>query len=641
MKKIFKYLNIVTLMVALSAVFAACSDKNDVGDENLGLHIKVFAPTAVIPGTSMTINGGGFNDVTEIVFPGDIVVKDFEIVTNEMIRVKAPAQLTKGGTISVRNKAGETAVSRLPLTVGHTEVTGCASEPGDHIKGKDLMTFYGKDMQFVVSAEFIDENGDPIVIDASEFYRVAPGRVVIQVPAEVITGNATVKIYLPDGTVYESDVFEFETNKNTGGGHWEYHKKYLWKNEDPVGNGAVSWNGLYRFSNVETVSGEQIHAFTMEEWALIKDGTIFFLYEGADNANVRVTTGWWTGAYGGTDYNCAEIAGVDDETGMNFIELNFKNDGNLYDNLDAQHLLFTGDAYTPMAIYIIEAEWVDGGGGHMEKVRTSFWKNGEQSTIPAPSWSGEGRFARESSKTGEETYAFTDEDWEILKSEPFRIAIEKTGENDPNVRITTGWWTQDYGGKEYNCFEIAEVDEATGLYFIELNLKDYPEMLELLDAQHLLFTGSDYKLIEIYQEKEIWVEDDGEDNPKPVLLWENPGLGGISWNGTYRFANVETVSGEECHAFSLEEWAIIKDGTFYLEYEGDEGSNVRITTGWWTGAYGGTDHNCIDMAEDGPNGHKIIKINIKEDGNLYDNIDVQHFLLTGDAYVPVKLYYYK
>lgn len=638
MKKLFSYLNIVTLLIALSAVFAACSDKNDIGDGDLGLHIKVFAPTTVVPGTPMTINGGGFNDVTEIVFPGDIVIKapNFEIITNEMIRVKAPAGLNQAGTLTVRNKAGETAVSRLPLAVGKTEITGFSASEGDTIKGNSAFTAYGKDMQFVTSAEFVDEDGNPITILASDFVRVAPGRVVVQVPGKVITGLATVKFYYGD-QVKESPVYMFETATN--GGYWDTKKRYIWKNDGS--NGAVSWNSVYRFTfEGNDGNNECLATFSADDWALIKGGEAYFLYQPNENANVRITTGWWTGAYGGTDHNCVDMAVEDAETGLMSIALDFEGDGNLYDNLDAQHLLFTGDAYTPMGVYVLEQVWVEGG-GHWEKERKSFWKNGEQSTIPAPSWSGEGRFARESNKTGEETYAFTDEEWEILKSEPFRIAIEKTGENEPNVRVTTGWWSQDYGGKEYNCFAIAEPNED-GSYFIELNLKDYPDLLDLVDVQHLLFTGSDYKLIEIYQEQEVWVEgEDGSNESTPIVLWENTGLGKISWNGTYRFANVETVSGEECHAFSLEEWAIIKDGTFYLEYEGDEGSNVRITTGWWTGAYGGTDHNCIDMAEDGPNGHKIIKINIKEDGNLYDNIDAQHFLLTGDAYVPVKLYYYK
>lgn len=637
MKKLFSYLNIATLLIALSAMFVSCADNDDNDSGNLGLNIKVFSPTVVVPGTPMTINGSGLAGVTEIVFPGEITVSDFEVVTDEMIRVKAPMGLKEAGNLLVRNAAGETAVSRLPLTIGQTAILGYSAQEGDLLKGNETLTVYGKDMQFVTGAEFVDEDGNPIFIPASEFVRVANGRVVIQVPAKVVKGNAKVKIYIGDQIV-ESPEFKFETA--VSGGHWETTKRFLWKNEEPATNGAVSWNGLYRFANTNTKTGEEIFAFSLEDWSLIKDGVVYFLFDGGDNANVRITTGWWTGAYMGGEHNCIDIAEVDEETGMKFIELNIKEDGNLYGNLDAQHLLFTGEGYTPMGIYVLDKVWIEGEEGHLEKVRTSFWKNGEQSTIPAPSWSGEGRFSRVSSATGEETYAFPDDVWEILKSEPFRIAIEKTSDN-PNIRVTTGWWASDYGGKEYNCAEL--IEDVDGTLFIELNLSMYPDMLALLDAQHLLFTGEGYRLLEIYQEKDVFVSGGAEDGPAPIVIWENDGShGAVAWDGVYRFSNVNTSSGEEILAVSMEDWAVIKDGTIYVLIDGDASSNVRITTGWWDGAYGGNEHNCIDMAEDDPaTGMKVIKINIKEDGNLYDNLDAHHFLLTGEKYTPMKIYYYK
>lgn len=282
-------------------------------------------------------------------------------------------------------------------------------------------------------------------------------------------------------------------------------RRYIWQNDG--NNGPVSWNGVYRFSNVQTVSGEELYAISMADWALIKEGVFYMLFKGNQTSNVRITTGWWSGAYGGPEHNCIDMAIEDPETGLMSIAVNIKEDGNLYNNLDAQHLLFTGSDYTPMAIYVVEgaSESED-----VEVVKTSLWKNGEQSTIPGPVWSGEGRFARESSKTGEETYAFPDDVWETLKAEPFRIAIEVPADSYPNVRITTGWWTQDYGGKEFNCFEIAE-PIGDGIYSIELKLSNYPVLLEVVDVQHLLFTGDGYKLLEIYKEsvtgvKEILVD---------------------------------------------------------------------------------------------------------------------------------------
>lgn len=633
MKHLFRYLNIATLFIALSAVFAACTDNDDLDNGNLGLNIKVFAPTVVVPGTPMTINGSGFGDVTEIIFPGDITVTDFEIITAEMIRVNAPEGLSQAGTIKVVNEAGEMAESRLALTIGNTTISGYSIQEGDTIQGNQALTIYGKDMQFVKGVEFINEDNEPVYIPASEFMRIASGRVVVQVPAKVLEAAFPVKIYVGNQIV-ESPEFYFEPASD--GGYWSTTKRYIWQNDGS--NGAVSWNGVYRFSNVETSTGEEIYAIPMEDWALIKDDVVYFEYDGNDGSNVRITTGWWTGAYGGAEHNSIDFAVDDADTGLKVIALNIKEDGNLYDNIDAQHLLFTGDAYTPMGIYVLEKVWVEGE-GHFEKVRTTFWKNGEQSTIPAPSWSGEGRFSSASHSTGEETWAFPDEEWEILKTQPFRIAIEKNADW-VNLRLTTGWWSTNYMGLESLNDLIEQAED--GSYFVEINLANDPALLALIDEQHLLFTGQDYKLLEIYQETEVWVGG-GETKPEPIVIWENDGSNGaVSWNGVYRFSNTDSSTGEEIYAIPMDQWEIIKDGTFYFAYEGDEGSNVRITTGWWTGAYGGAEHNAIDFAvDDADTGLKVIKINLKEDGNLYDNIDAQHLLFTGDAYTPKKIYYFK
>ena len=635
MKKFFRYLNVAMLLIAISTAFTACVEDDDNTESNLGLTIKVFSPTVVVPGQPMTINGSGFNDVTEIVFPGDLVVKEFEIITDEMIRVAAPAGLTEGGTILVRNAAGETAVSRLPLTVGKTQVLGYSAQEGDVLKGNEAFTAYGTDMQFVSRAEFIDEDGNSIFVDAREFIRVASGRVVIQIPGKVITGKAVVRLYTADGQVVTTPEFEFETATN--GGHWETVKRFLWEND---GTPVPSWGGTFRFG-LEGHDGnnECIATFDQASWDIIKEGTFYFLYDGNEGSNVRITTGWWSAAYGGPDHNCIDFATDDEETGMKVIEMNIKEEGTLYGLIDDQHLLFTGDAYTPVGIYVLEQVWIEGGEGHFEKVKTTFWKNETGDAIP--SWGGTFRFGMEGKDGNNECIATFDEaTWNILKTEPFRIAIEPTGE--PNIRVTTGWWSTAYGGGEYNCAELIEEDE-NGNLFVELNLSLYEDLLAAVDDQHLLFTGDGYKLLEIYQEKDVWIEG-GDSAPKAVVIWENAdGTPIPSWGGTFRFCLDGHDFNNECIAtFDEASWNVVKEGTFYALYEGTESTNVRITTGWWSGAYGGTDHNCAEEAtDDAATGLKCIKINIKEDGNLYDNIDEQHLLFTGDAYTLKKLIYYE
>ena len=71
--------------------------------------------------------------------------------------------------------------------------------------------------------------------------------------------------------------------------------------------------------------------------------------------------------------------------------------------IDEQHLLFTGSGYTPLKLYYTEEVWVEGGGS-MEVVRTSIWKN--DGSVGAASWSGSPyRFAPDFNSTGEEIYA--------------------------------------------------------------------------------------------------------------------------------------------------------------------------------------------------------------------------------------------
>ena len=96
MKKIFKYFGLF-LSVVLVGALSSCARISEDETADLGLGIKVFFPTKVVAGQPMTVNGSGFSDVTEIEFPGGVKVTGFELVSNEMIRVLAPAGISAGG----------------------------------------------------------------------------------------------------------------------------------------------------------------------------------------------------------------------------------------------------------------------------------------------------------------------------------------------------------------------------------------------------------------------------------------------------------------------------------------------------------------------------------------------------------------
>ena len=118
MKNIYKFFGTILTVVLAAFSLTGCIAEDDLGSADLGLHVKVFFPTKVVAGQPMTINGSGFSDATEIVFPGEIVVTDFQIVSNDMIRVNAPKGIAaEGGKIIVRTESDQ-AESPLPLTLG-------------------------------------------------------------------------------------------------------------------------------------------------------------------------------------------------------------------------------------------------------------------------------------------------------------------------------------------------------------------------------------------------------------------------------------------------------------------------------------------------------------------------------------------
>lgn len=629
MKRIFKYLGIL-LSVVLLGVFSSCKVEEPTEPGSLALGIKVFFPTKVVAGQPMTINGSGFAAATEIVFPGDIVVKDFKIVSDEMIRVTAPAGIkAEGGKLIVRT-AGEEVESRLPLTLGKTVISGYSRQEGESVTGGEQITIYGADLEFINYVELLDADGNPNKLEGKDFYRKGTSSVIFTVPRKnVFEGTFAGKVGTFDGLEFTMPELAYTPAKDAG--HWAKVKTILWENES--GEAIPGWGGKFRFANEQTATGEEIYAFPMDAWSIIKDGTFRIAVDVSGSSNIRITTGWWSAAYGGTEHNCLDMV-QEDEDGTKYIEINIKEDGNIYDMIDAQHLLFTGDAYTLLYIYTEEEIWVPGEEGHWE--RKSFWKNETGEAIPG--WGGKFRFGLDGNDGNNECIAtFPADVWSIIKDGTVRVAVDVN--ESSNIRITTGWWTGAYGGTDHNCIDFIQ-EEEDGTKYIELNIKEEGSLYDNIDQQHLLFTGDAYTIVEIYTVE--WVEGGGG-GEKPVVFWENDGsYGAIEWNGTYRFALDGNDGLNECIAtFPADVWNIIKTGTFYLEAKGSDWVQMRITDGWWSTTWTGSDITTGDeRIIDNGDGTYYIEINFGDDP-LVNVLDAQHLLFTGGGYTPLKLYYYE
>ncbi|MBR1410782.1 MAG: hypothetical protein IJ580_06770 [Prevotella sp.] len=511
MKHLINYIGALLAVVLIGTTFTACSeDDND--SANVGLGIKVFFPTKVVTNQPITINGSGFNEVTEIEFPGGTKVTDFEIVGNDMIRVNTPAGIpADGGKIVVRT-ANDEAESRLPLTVGHTNVTGFSLQPGEEVTGGDQITVYGSDLEFINSVELLDADGEPQLIDHQDFYRKGTSNLIFRVPQKnIFEGTWVGYLHTYDGQKIAMPELAYKPAADEG--HWETVKTVIWTNNDPDGNGAISWNGTYRFTfDGNDGNNECIATFPADIWEKLKSEKFYMRYKPAgDSYQIRVTTGWWGAQWLGKDndiapWNMAERI-IDNKDGTFTIEVDFAEDPEILETIDAQHLLFTGNGYTPLEIYFTEDVWV--GGSHLEIVKTSFWNNSDPDGNGAISWNGTYRFTFDGNDGNNECIAtFPADIWEKLKSEKFYMRYKPAGDSY-QIRVTTGWWGAQWLGKDNDIapWNMAEriIDNEDGTFTIEVDFAEDPEILETIDAQHLLFTGNGYTPLELYFQEEVWV----------------------------------------------------------------------------------------------------------------------------------------
>ena len=504
MKHIFKYLGALLAVVLIGATFTACSE-DDAESANVGLGIKTFFPTKVVTNQPITINGSGFDAITEIEFPGGAKVTNFEIVGNDMVRVNAPAGIAAdGGKIVVRTANGE-AESRQSLTLGHTNVTGFSKQPGEEAAGGELITVYGTDLEFINSVELLDPDSVFQLIDHKDFYRKGTSNLIFRVPKkDIYDGTFVGYLHTYDGQKIALPELTYKPAADEG--HWETVRTSIWKN---TGSDEVNWNGTYRFA-LEGHDGnnECIAEIPQEVWEKMKTETFFISFKPtADWYQIRITNGWWDTQWLGkdNDFSPNNMADqfIDNGDGTYSIQINFGDDP-LVGTLDEKHLLFTGSGYIPLEIYFEEEVWV-GGGGHMELIKTSFWKNGGSDEV---NWNGTYRFALEGHDGNNECIAeIPQEIWDKIKTGPFFISFKPTADWY-QIRITNGWWDTQWLGKDndFSPNNMADqiIDNGDGTYSILINFGDDP-LVGTLDEKHLLFTGSGYLPLELYFEEEVWV----------------------------------------------------------------------------------------------------------------------------------------
>ena len=635
MKKIFNHIGMV-LSVALLGLAAACTPKEINELDAAGLSVKVFFPTKVVAGQPMTVNGTGMADVREVVFPGGVSVSNIEHVGNGMIRLTAPAGIASTGGKLVVRTADDEAESKEDVTVGNTVVSGFSKMDGEDLTGGEQLTVFGTDLEFICRAELFDTDGNPLILEDDVFYRKGTSTVILNIPEKILEGLWVGKLFTYDGKEIALPELNY---KRGGGGHWETVKNIVWQNDGSAGE--ANWNGIYRFClegrDLNPDGKECIYEFPADIWERLKTETFYVTVAGAD-PQIRITTGWWSKNWTVDDIQPGNDLLTDNGDGTWTLEVNLSSNPELVDLIFEQHLLFTGARYSVKEIFFYEEQWVDGG-GHMEIVKTPYWTNDDPDGHGPANWNGTYRFAGEGHSTGEEIYTFPADIWEKIKTEPFYVTVSGAS---PQIRVVTGWWSSQWpDSNDIQPGNDLLTDNGDGTWTLAVNLAG-SALAGAMDTEHLLFTGSGYTVLELYVEEEIWVDDGGDDGPKQVVFWENPGAGGVSWNGTYRFGLDGNDGNNECIAtFPEDIWNKMKSGPFYIELTPNaDWFNVRVTNGWWDTSWnvGDVGANSERMIDNG-DGTYHIEINFSDDAAFLGTVDQKHILFTGEGYTPTKLYF--
>ena len=649
MKKIIKFFGAI-LTVVLTASLTGCFVEEDLGSADVGLHVKVFFPTKVVAGQPMTINGSGFAEVKEIVFPDNITVTSFEVIGNDMIRVDAPKGISaEGGNIVVRTEAGEEAVSPLPLTLGDTKISGYSVNEGDEVEGGSQITIYGSDLEFITKVEVKDEEGNPLFVEDKVFNRKGTSTVIFSLPRKVFEGEYVGKVYTIDEKVFEMPLLKYKPASD--GGYWETTEVTIWENTDPDGNGSVNWSGQYRFygeGNADS-NNECIAMISAAHWDIIKNGTFYLKFApAADAYQIRANTGWWSFDSDGIhDIHGGDERIIDNGDGTFSLAYTLSEEplkSGILGLIDEQHLLFTGSGYTPLKLYYTEEVWVPGGA--VEIVRTSIWKN--DGSVGAAAWSGSPyRFAMEGKDGLNECVAtIAPEIWEKMKTTPFMVDIQPAADWF-QIRILDGWWS--VGNVDTNDITPAYeglVDNGDGTFTFVVDLPSKPDLIPVLDDQHLLFAGDGFTILEMYWEEEVLVPGGG--GSSETVVWENDGsFDFVSWGGHFRFALDGNDGLGECAAtFPQDVWDRLKSGPFNLLVTIKPDATwwqIRVMDGWWSvgnDASGASDLTInTEGVVDNGDGTFIIPIDISGNADLLAVIDAQHLLFSGDAFRIDKIYY--
>ncbi|OPZ32203.1 MAG: IPT/TIG domain protein [Bacteroidetes bacterium ADurb.BinA174] len=187
--------------------FPACDTTSDQAADVTETYIKMIYPEKVVTGQTIYIVGSNFKDVTEIVLPDNITIKDFERTGFNQLSVVAPSGL-KNGFVILRAGGKE---YKSPNEIKAVTPTFSVVFP-TAVKTGEEVTIKGENLLEVQQVIFPDD----IVVDALHFKRKSDTEIIVVVPPGTINGDGVLKIVTLSGTILTTTIISIEVIETPG-----------------------------------------------------------------------------------------------------------------------------------------------------------------------------------------------------------------------------------------------------------------------------------------------------------------------------------------------------------------------------------------------------------------------------------------
>ncbi len=182
-----KLLYVLMAVCSLLLTAVSCSEDNqlDTNQYKGGVSLNAFGPSPVARGGQIRFVGSGLDQITSVVFPGNVEVTDITKVDDKTIMVTVPKDGPEVGKIELKY-AGGSLFTESDIT--YTEPISIDNISPSKVKAGDLLTLEGDYLNLMNAVVFAI--GDTIYED--QFQEHTRYKISLYVPAEAQTGKVAV-----------------------------------------------------------------------------------------------------------------------------------------------------------------------------------------------------------------------------------------------------------------------------------------------------------------------------------------------------------------------------------------------------------------------------------------------------------------